>query len=274
MESAARVATRYRDDPTLRPLCATILPIAGLLAETGLTLREAEAAAIRTVASTSTRILQRMLLSADDFAAPDRSALTLAARRDLLARFGMFGLRLAIAEVRSGRAATATQLSSALVAASGLPALWQAIRTQLVPRAEVLKARTALLGLRALARSMTTTDPTWSAHVAREAERIEAAALEFAELRLQHLVMSETIRVTDDERREITRVTAGRDVSARHGLADDGPPAARRAAALAGIDRWRTRASDPLADSALIEASETMVRAYEAVYASTLAEGS
>ena len=43
MESAVRIAERYRDDPAVRSLCATVVPMAGLLAETGLTLREDEA---------------------------------------------------------------------------------------------------------------------------------------------------------------------------------------------------------------------------------------
>jgi hypothetical protein len=184
----------------------------------------------------------------------------------------MFGLRLAVAEVRAGRAAHAKQLSAVLVAASGLRALWHTIRSLLVPRSEVLKARTAVLALRSLARSMSASDPTWSARVASEAERIEVAALDFAELRLQHLVMSEMIRVSDEERREIARVTGSDDVPGRLGVAADEAPTARQAAALAGIERWRTRASDPLADSALIEASETMARAYEAAYVSTLAD--
>ena len=50
MESAARIALRYRSDETIRELCATVVPLAGLLAETGLTMREDEAGALRTLA--------------------------------------------------------------------------------------------------------------------------------------------------------------------------------------------------------------------------------
>ena len=52
MESSARIAARYEQDPQLRGLCAAVVPMAGLLAETGLTLREDEVAALRMLANT------------------------------------------------------------------------------------------------------------------------------------------------------------------------------------------------------------------------------
>jgi hypothetical protein len=39
-----------------------------------------------------------------------------------------------------------------------------------------------------------------------------------------------------------------------------------REAALAGIDRWRSRAANPLSDRRTIEAAEIVSRAYEALY--------
>jgi hypothetical protein len=39
-----------------------------------------------------------------------------------------------------------------------------------------------------------------------------------------------------------------------------------RIVALNGIERWRIRGADPLADPALREAAETMARRYEAIY--------
>ena len=48
----ARIADRYTSDPQIRGLCASVTPLAGLLAETGLTLREDEVANLRTLAAT------------------------------------------------------------------------------------------------------------------------------------------------------------------------------------------------------------------------------
>ena len=45
--SAARVAQRYRTDPAVRALCLDVVPVAGLLAESGRTLRQVEFEALR-----------------------------------------------------------------------------------------------------------------------------------------------------------------------------------------------------------------------------------
>lgn len=265
MESARRVAGRYRTDPTLRALCSTVVPVAGLLAETGLTMRESEAASIRALAATEPALLARMLLSTDDLCAPDRSTLTVESRRQLLARFGLFGVRLAVTEVRAGRATTAVALSRTLVAASGLGELWTELRERFAPRARVLKARTALVALRTLARR--SPDAAWAGRAAAGVERIEASALDFAELRAHHLVLSGTVRLADNERDEVTRVTGTPGLDARLGVPPETPSATKSTVALAGIERWRTRGADPFADPALTEVAETMARAYEAAYA-------
>ena len=42
MESAGRIARRYAGDPAVSTLVADVIPVAGLLAETGLTLTQSE----------------------------------------------------------------------------------------------------------------------------------------------------------------------------------------------------------------------------------------
>jgi hypothetical protein len=42
-----------------------------------------------------------------------------------------------------------------------------------------------------------------------------------------------------------------------------------RAAALAGIERWRRRAASPLSDRRTIEAADIVIRAYEQIHAAT-----
>jgi GTPase SAR1 family protein len=49
--SAARVAQRYRTDPAVRALCLDVVPVAGLLAESGRTLRQVEFEALRDLAA-------------------------------------------------------------------------------------------------------------------------------------------------------------------------------------------------------------------------------
>ena len=138
----------------MRELCATVVPLAGLLAETGLTLREDEASALRTLATGDQQQLEQMLLSADQFCDLHASDLTVEIRRSLLDRLGMFGVRLSVQEIRDNGATTAATLAPRLVEASGLPQLRPVIAEHFLPRARTLQSRGALVALRTLAREM------------------------------------------------------------------------------------------------------------------------
>lgn len=268
MESAARIAHRYESDPQLRSLCASVTPLAGLLAETGLTLREDEVANLRTLAASDPETLERMLLSTDELFELSASSLTVELRRDLLDRLGMFGIRLALREVAAG-ATTAAQLGPRLVEVSGLPALRRIILEHFLPRARILQARTALTALRSLARTQRDRNAMRATAIDREAERIEANAVEFAQLRAAHLVASGSLRMSEAERTELERLLLAATPAQALGL-EGAPPDEVRAAALAGISRWRNRAATPLAEPALVEVCETAARSCEAVYASTV----
>jgi hypothetical protein len=268
MDSARRIAQRYRDDATVRTLCATVVPMAGLLAETGLTLREDEAAALRALAATPPETLDVMLLSAEQLCELHVSDLTGEARRALLERLGMYGVRAALEEIRAG-ASTAADLGPKLVERSGLNELNRVIAQHFLPRARVLQARTALVALRALASELRTTDPTRSEYVDREAERVEAGVVDFARIRAAHLVATGSARVDDADRPELDRLflaTTAPDALDLPGGADAGSLAA---AALPVIARWRERGADPLADPVQAEVFETAARTGEAIYAMT-----
>ena len=161
-----------------------MIPVAGLIAETGLTLREDEAWALRRLAATPDAVIERMLRAADAFCDPGASDLTVELRRQMLDRLGVFGVRFCVAELRARASATATDLAQALVAESGLDALRDLITNRFLPRAHVLKARTALVGLRSIASDMEAVDPAAARHLAAEIERCEASSPDFAELRL------------------------------------------------------------------------------------------
>jgi hypothetical protein len=242
--------------------------MAGLLAETGLTFREDEAASLRMLADTPADELERMMLSADHFCDESASALTAELRRDLLRRLGMYGVRFALDQIRAG-ASSAAQLAPLLVQQSGLPELRSIIDRHFLPRARVLQARTALVGLRALAQELRVADPVAASRIDRDGERIEASAVEFAQLRVAHLVLSGAVRVAEDERTEIERVLLAADGASALGLPADAPVDDRRSLAIAGIERWRTKASDPLAEPAFVETCETLARTYEGIYAGT-----
>jgi hypothetical protein len=268
MDSASRIAERYEADEQVSTLCASVTPLAGLLAETGLTLREDEVASLRTLAATPPETLERMLLSTDELFEVSASELTVELRRDLLDRLGMFGLRVALRELASG-ATTAAQLGPRLVEVSGLGALRSIITEHFLPRARVLQARTALAALRAMARDLQGSDPRTATAIDREAERIEANAVEFAQLRAAHLVASGTVQVPAADRTELSRLFLAGSPATALGLAPDASATEVRSTALASITRWRNRAGDPLADAALTEVCETAARSCEAIYAGT-----
>lgn len=262
LTSAARIAERYRHEPRVRSMCATVVPVAGLLAETAQTLVEAEVSLLREMVGAQERD-EDMVVSVERFLSSPASASSAESRRRILHRFGMFGLRSSLAVLRRQRETSGPQLAAHLLALSGIGALRDVLDRHFVPRAEALKARSALQALHALATRLRQTR-------ADEGERLEAAveamigsAHELAELRLLHLVMTGEIELSESDVEEITRITGPGDATTRLGAEDDAEAADR---ALAGIGRWRTRAANPMADPLLSEACEIVARSYEGFY--------
>jgi len=266
MTSARRIADRYHHDPDVRSLCSTVVAVAGLLAETGLTWREDEAAAVRALAATPDDVREPMLWSAEGFCDPGSSDLTVELRRSLLQRLGLFGLRLLVQEVRAGRVSTAVDMARVLVDTSGLPELRAVLDEVFLPQAQVLKARSALVGLRALARQLAADDHPEARRLGQEVERAEASLPAIGQLRLVHLVRSGAAEFTPDETAELEQVVSSEESPARLGLAPQASADEVRRAALAAVERWRTRAAAPLNDPALTEACESMARIYESIY--------
>jgi hypothetical protein len=262
MTSSARIAARYQQLDELRALCSAVVPVAGLLAETAQTLREDEVAALRLLAAGPDAELDRMLLSVATLLDPGASDLTVETRFELLDRLGLFGVRLAVERLRAGPA-SATDLARDLLAASGFDQLRTLLRQHFLPRAQVLKARSALTALRSLAGAL---GPEGQA-LAGQVERCEAGSLDFALLRASHLVGTGDAELTDDEAAafgRLTRSDAG--AAERLGCEPNAQPDAVQAAAIAEVERWRTRAAAPLADPARVEVCESAARACEAAY--------
>ena len=268
MTSASSIARRYQSDPVVRSLCTDVVPMAALLAETGLTLREEEAAALRTLAATPDDVLERMLLSSDGFCDAGSSDLTVEGRRDLFDRLGLFGLRLLVQEIRAGRCTTAVEMARLLVDASGLAGLRALIAERFLPRARVLQARTALVALRDLARTIALDDPDTGRRLDAEVERVESSVLDFGQLRLAHLVLSGAVAFSSDERAEMERLLqVDEPLRARLALGEGAGVAEIQGVALEAVGRWRTRAAAPMNDTAVAEACETMAHSFEALYA-------
>lgn len=266
MTSSARIAARYGADPGVRTLVAAVVPVAGLLAETGLTLRESEYQALAQLATMSADDRASLCRSVDDFCDTSLSPLTSEIRRDLLQRLGMFGVRAALDTIAAGHVTSAGDLSRSLTEVSGVASLHNLIRTQFLPRARLLKARTALVALRGVAAELTATGSPEAPAFAAAVDRADAGALEFAILQAVHLVLSGAVALGEAESVEVERALSDPDLTAALGLSELSPDD-RRAAVLAGLTRWRERSNDPLSNPLVSSIADTMARLYERVFA-------
>lgn len=267
MASAAKIASRYRSDPKVRRLVQTVVPVAGLLAQSGATVREAEHQALATLAGRPDDDTESLLLSADRFVSPDAAVgLTDLERVHLLDRFGLFGVRLSLQLIRNGRADTARELAAELVRHSGLDQLRQVLHAQFTGRADLLKARSALLALEELARA----EPgPGGAELAAAVERVQAGAHEFAEIRLLNALRLGAIPARPEEAADLERLLGadGAEATARLGLDPDAAPAELRSRLGEELNRWQRRAENPLSTPELQDACRVAMRTCEGLAA-------
>jgi 50S ribosome-binding GTPase len=266
LESARAVAARYADDQRIRELASGVVPVAGLIAETGVTLREQQVTWLREIAGLAEASRASLLRSVDRFRDPELNPLLADIREELLERFGLFGLRLSVGLLVGDRDLTATGLSQALIGLSGIAELQSIVDDRFAARADALKARSALAAFRGIADDLVRRGRPGAAEIAADIEQVEAGSEQLALLRLLHLVLTGLVEVSPDERLEVHRLTDSTGPAARAGLAAGASSEAIRTAALGGIERWRVRAANPLTDRRTIEAADIVVRTYERLY--------
>jgi hypothetical protein len=263
MESARRIADRYKVDSQLRRLCQTVVPVAGLLAQAGVALTESEFRALAKLASESGTVVDHLLSSVDRFVSDEAEVELLPIeRQELLARFGMFGVRVARDLIGSGAVTSSKQLSDAFRDASGIDELREVLGTQFAQRRDILKARSALLALE----SLTIDDASPAAvDLAAGIEQVESSAHEFAEIRLLNLLRTGGVELREADVLEAERLLGaqGQDIATRLGLDRDSPgiePAAREA-----LTKWQKRAENPIATKDQTDAARVIVRSCEGI---------
>ncbi|MGQ0804297.1 MAG: dynamin family protein [Actinomycetota bacterium] len=270
MESAHNIAERYRHDPQVRRLCQTVVPVAGLLAQTGATLTEEEFRALQRLAGAPREDTDRLLLTADRFANSEATiGLTPLEREHLTARLGLFGVRLAVLLLRDGIVTTSSQLADELITRSGIRELRDVLRSQFAGRSEILKARSALLAIQATLDDGANGVARERERLLAEAERIEASAHVFTEMRLLHSLRSGAVRLGDVEIAEAERLLGGGGTSLtdRVGLPPGAPLDEQRKALLTTLERWQDRAESPLSPRDAAEAARVLVRTCEGILA-------
>jgi hypothetical protein len=272
IDIAERVAADYRRDPRVRALVQTVLPVAGLLAEAAVGLRERDAAALAALAAGGPAA-DALLLSAQRFAAPDGPGtgdiVPAAARRELLAAMGLSGVRLSVALLRAGVVHDAVGLARELRRRSGMDALRDTLLTRFAERRDVLKAQAALGAVeRVLARYPVPGAERLSAQV----EATVAGAHELVELRLLGDLRTGAAELGDDAltaEAEALLGANGTDVRARLLLPAEAPDDALRPAVIAAVRRWQRRAESPMADATARRTAAVLRRTGEALLAAT-----
>ncbi|HWM06872.1 MAG TPA: dynamin family protein [Actinophytocola sp.] len=267
MASARRVASRLGEDPNVRRLVQSVVPVAGLLAETAVTLTEEEVGQLRRIADLSVRDAEELLLSADRFVRTrPELGLTELERTALLARFGVFGVRLASTMLRRKVAGTATELARELAERSGLNHLQDLLSSLFFERRDVLKCRSALLAVAEVVRSGARPGAD---SLAAEVEAVVSSAHPFNELRVLSGLRAGWVSGKEEVVAELERVIggAGGATHQRLRLPADAASKELTAAAVDALTRWQRRAENPLTSYELSVAARVAVRSCEGMLA-------
>jgi hypothetical protein len=265
LDRAERVAARYRQDPRLRGLCHTVLPVAGLLASAAAALTETDYQALVRLAAHPRAAW--LLGGADRLCNPQdpdgpRDPVE---RAHLLDELGMFGLRLAVGLIQHHQAVGAGELSRALRHASGLPRLCELLDNQLLARTEVLKSRSALAALAVLLRRYPL--PAASGLV-REVERVQAGAHEFAEITLLDRLREGSVMfpAADQQRAERLLGADGMSPATRLGLPEEAGVAEISDLAGRELTHWQQRAESLVATRVVAQAARVLIRTCEGLF--------
>ncbi len=264
MASARRIAKRYGQDGRMKRLVQVVVPVAGLLAETGETLTEWEFKALRELGNAPAKELEPYLLSADRFVeARPETPLTSLEREQLLGRFGLFGIRLSLALLRRNVVDSSVELADELVSRSGLVELQTLLTTLFVDRADVLKARSALLAVERMCNEHG--EVPESSELLLTIERIMAGAHPFNELSTLAAVRSGWIKAKEADLADLERVlgASGTAPWQRLGIDESTPPDGITSAAIEQLGRWQRLAENPFTTHDLVTSSRVVIRTLE-----------
>ncbi len=271
MASAQRIADRYGRDSRLRRLVQVVLPVAGLLAETGETLTEQEFRWLDELSSVSRKEMDTFLLSADGFIeARPETPLTSIEREQLLGRLGIFGIRQALVLLRAKKVSSSVEMARELTKRSGLLELQTILTTLFVDRATVLKTRSALLTVERLCEE-NPSNPQ-SSSLLLDIEQVMASAHPFTELATMAAIRTGRIVAKEQDLLDLEQ-TLGASGTApwqRLGLAADATPDELKAGAFEAIGRWQRLAESPLTSHDLSQAARVGIRSLEEIVAGLL----
>lgn len=266
MVSVNRAVRAMREDSALEGLVEAVIPVAGLLALAGATLRQSEFSAFVALEKVPRARVRSLLMSADRFITDEDEALPpIQVRAKLVQRFGLYGIRLAIAVLRGG-VRDAPTLSSELVRRSGVEALREIVDVNFRQRRDDLKAHS---GVMAVQRMLTDHPNPGGRALLETAEDFLENSHAFREMRLLSRVRSGTYTLPSRDKDDLVRLIGGfgAAVHERLGLPETATPAQCHEAALAAMARWVEISEDPLAPVGIASACRDVIRSCEGMVA-------
>ncbi|MGJ9412940.1 dynamin family protein [Aeromicrobium sp. CF4.19] len=273
MVSINRAVERLRNHPSLEGVCETVVPVAGLMGLGATTLRQSDFTVFRSLAGRDRDETRKLLISAERFITTDNATLpSEKVRADLVDRFGIYGIRLALAVVRGG-VSDATELSTELVRRSGLEELRRVLDVNFAQRQPELKAHSIVLAVHRLVRGRPVPG---SADLLVMADDHLADAHAFREMQLLGRIVAGRVGLGADHVRELERIVGGRGASPHDRLGispDDITPEGLVERAVEHLRRWRELCENPLLDPETLDACRVAQRSCEAIVAAAV-EGS
>lgn len=265
MISINEAVEQLRRHPDLSDVCETIVPVAGLMGLGGMTLRQADFVTLRDLAARDPETTRQVLLTAERFiTAKDDWLPSEATRLDLVDRFGMYGIRLALASLRGG-VPDAGELSVELVRRSGLEELRRVIDVHFTQRQHELKAHSAVAAIHRLLRRW---PAPGSDELVVQAEEHMAGAQTFTEMNLVGRLAGRELDLTPDQVTELERLIGGRGAEPYVRLGFPSRTATDDellSAAQEHLARWREMVGNPLLDRQTFQACRVAERSCESI---------
>lgn len=267
VQAARQIAGRVEEQT--RGMLSQVLPVLGLLAETGATARltEEDARSLATIAGFGDDLdREDLLLSVDTFLGEPGVEVPVAQRRRLLSMLDLYGVTICCAAIDQG-ARGAAALLDLLTRSSGLDPLRQLIFGRLGGHAELIKAAAAMGELRRLS-YRPVTDPYIGATLGRLREALDHLEFDPAlhQLRVVQVLqdaVSGQFRLPSALLVDVERIAAHTDPVLRSGA---GRMAEVPEAALAGASRWGRFANDPRRSPADAHRARVVKEAYELLW--------
>jgi hypothetical protein len=240
-EVAVELAGRYAG--TFRNELATVVPVAGLVAEAAeaALLTERDVRELSRLAQLDSKVLSRMLWSADRFSSTD-APVPAETRERLLELLDLYGIGAATRALSDG-VSGAISLRQSLASVSGIAEVKQTLASHFHEQDHVLKVRSALDVLRRLSYRGVGDGPR-DPGLERLRGEVEKLTLDpvmhpIAELEVAHDCNVGRLELPPEMLEEMRVLFAPGTPRARLG-APSGDPEALREAAISGMRRWRS----------------------------------